>query len=177
MPEIRLSQFELEYLEEILKKAGIGLNHVTGPSTEGFYTIFNIPAKPTAESLLKKDTTTYRDIDNVERNFETGEANRTLGFEKVTLDSENVSLEQLGTHWNEHSAKGIWSDECIICIFAQDNAKDSFTNPLRKHPYTCGICDWGRSPENFDYHAFQHHMENVHKLEEIGGQWHYPKKG
>lgn len=32
----------------------------------------------------------------------------------------------------------------------------------RWHPYTCGICNWGRSPENFSVEEYEKHMKNVH---------------
>jgi|SRR5690349_4786226 len=60
---------------------------------------------------------------------ETGEADRTLKSENTlevgksnnSWDSETVTLGFLRTHWDEHSSKGLWSLDCIICLFARGN--------------------------------------------------------
>ena len=34
-----------------------------------------------------------------------------------------------------------------------------------RHPYTCGLCPWGRSPENHSVSAYEDHMVTAHQGE------------
>lgn len=34
--------------------------------------------------------------------------------------------------------------------------------PLLRHPYTCGLCNWGRSPENHSIEEYVRHMDRAH---------------
>lgn len=51
-------------------------------------------------------------------------------------------------------------DDCRY--FAQEKGVPLIVMPFAKHPYTCGICDWGRSPENFSMVDYKTHMKDEH---------------